>query len=1183
MKLKRLEIQGFKTFATRTSFDFMDGITCIAGPNGSGKSNIIDAVKWVLGTLSKKNLRAEEILDVLFKGNDYAPQASMASVTLVVENDGDLPVDLPEIAISRRTYRDGTTECTMNNTPCGVKEIRELFYNSGMNSDSFGIIEQGRIEAVVKASPYDRRRFIDDAAGITSFKFKKKEAQLKLERFIQELSVIEVQIKENESDLRGLQIQAGRARNYARMRDELEHKWLILAAHTAACIVPEIHRLNSVKENVEANIARLREEILATRQKQKELADGVRAKLDELTTIAGCLSTHMNEKENLLKNIEKAQASILESEKTIKNLSGKKKELEDTAVALQNQIETLGAKKAGAKAEVERLKSQIAEVETRSAAMRKELQDLEKASEQLKSDVVELKSQAAKIGNEITLTRQQIDTCESQLASVRGTIERFATELKQFKDERQALILKDQHLGDRLHEIAQMVKELEGRRQSVSQEAITVEDTLSRVRQQLFTERASFDSWTEIEANIQSNISSIRALAAKSENVRGLLADLIDTANSDLEVVSRVISRFEKFIVVDTFSTANKLIKSAESLGVASFGIVVEEAIDKNKPENMVAKVRCIDAYRSKYPDENPPLEIFINTVFTTGANDYMTVFNAGVLKVGPFLYVSNGQAPSESLLAARIKLASLKESINRLVETEREVSARHEALASNLSAFETEIKRLRQDGIEIHYQLKSIRDQIDLCTSKIERAEKEIAAYNAEASRIEAEIGRLENTVRSKFAMAERINHEIARCEIQIQGIDGKTAEMKKALADSDTVVSNLRMQIVQMDNYVSSVMTEIRVLEERLTDAKGHCGVYEEQIAAARRHMLEAQTAISDGRKRIEEAEARIQEMKRRASQLESDKSSADAEIERLVQQENELSNEYDRILQMQRNVDRDIQDLNGKLESTKQTFEAKFSKDLMQLAGTIVLPETIDEKGLTREIEELNRKVQSYGSVNMEAVEMLKQAEEKAAFLSKQRDDLVKAKDEVELFIKEVSEDCSRKFEETLGKVRVTFNEIFRKVFRGGSANLEVIREEGLDPLEWGIEISAKPPNKERSKLSLLSGGEQSLTACALILSILKLRPKSFCLLDEADHALDEGNLVRLLEVIRELASEVQFIIISHNKRTLMIADRIYGITQQPPGITKKVAVTISENGEPIFKKDSEAESMASTAQG
>ena len=1183
MRLKKIVLNGFKSFADKTEFSFDSPITAIVGPNGCGKSNVVDAVKWVLGEQSVKSLRSGQMADVIFGGSSSRKALGTAEVNLVMSNTtGELPIESDEVQITRRIYKSGESEYRINNKACRLKDIKELFMNTGVGAKAYSIIEQGQVDQLVTASKSDRRILFEEAAGISKYKAHKKEALRKLDRTEQNLLRLADILGEIQKQLRSVKLQAGKARNY------LTHSQRLKELQVNYSLV-EYHKVHTSSIEKTAKLARVEEmfasvaaEVARNDALVSSLGDEIINTENDLNLTDNSLVTVQSKIEQYLQRIEFLRVRITE-------LQQRKQNAQERIEKLQEQKHNFEADTAQYKEEqlncdrmieeknlaVEQLNETIQVINSEFILVETELEDE-------KSGIIDIVRRTAQLHNElqsISVYRNNLSNQKDRLAGRAQTgqqeLEKLLTEKAQYKarqnDIEKVLSELEQSLNQKRQKAEELNKQIaeDNKRMAHSKETLSAISSELAVLMDLETRREG------LKTGVKSILQSKNSEGDNFDYIEGILADIV---SADVEYSNAVEASLEGKTDALVVNSTEKLFTDMERIselnGRANF-----LCIDKQPPfiDNLdLSSFACVKGRLVefvKYDSKYAPLiwqllgrTIVVDSVeasmelisrlgsrynFVTLKGEFLS--SNGVIKLGPL-------GKTAGLISRKSRLNQLQLTIKEITESVTDIEQQIARNHQQSEHLEKLCKDLRTAVYEANTEKMQVNSKIDVTEQNIKRLTKEQPLITSEIDLLEEQIAQsVQKEYDSKQKLQELDVVNSQRTE-HIKELETKYAEQKELHQKYVTQLTDLKVALGQMSEQSKALNQTIASLQSQIQSNR---------------------TAIETTQKEIENSSEQTNEAERDILRCESSVSELFVEKEKTQECSTMLHNKVKELLEKQKEteqlvrakrseeteVEQKISQFKielGQLEVKEQTLiervQEELQLDLAKSYENYAEDSEVDWDQIREEITELRRKIERLGNVNLDAIDEQQELEQRNEFLSSQVEDLNDSKLQLQQLINRLNKKSREKFRETFEEIREHFQLLFRKLFGGGKA--DILLEDAEDILEAGIEIMAQPPGKETRSISLLSGGEKTMTAIALLFAVFKAKPSPFCLLDEVDAALDEANNERFNLIIREFQKDSQFIIITHAKRTMSIADVLYGVTMQIRGVSKKISVRFGE---------------------
>jgi chromosome segregation protein len=1187
--LKRLELVGFKSFADKTVFEFAPGVTAVVGPNGSGKSNVVDAVRWVLGEQSAKSLRGGEMTDVIFNGSTARKSLGLAEVSLVFDNARKvLATESAEVAITRRVYRDGEGEYLINGQLSRLKDIKDLFLGTGAGAGAYCIIEQGRVDALLQASTVDRRTIFEEAAGISRFKAKKTETLRKLERVEQNLTRMRDILAEVENQLRSVRLQASKAQRYQEYTARLRELRLTLGLREYRQLGEQLAGVEQVLEGLRAELAeaaaqsagwtadaqKLEAALIALEETAKADEEAVARARIEIAAHEATLAHERGQAAGLEADVADSRRRLAESDTRIAALTEERAEAEVEWHEIESQC-------AEQRRDVETMEERLRDLVT-------SLADLHRQIESDKSDHLEQMRLAARLQNDAVSAKAHLDQLRRERDRLSARNAQAASNLATLDLELQTLTGADDELQGRLtagrYALADRTADRDRTRDAIDAARHRLGD--------LKAHASGLASRIEVLENLErsregygAGIREVLEIVAAGEwgDVVGLVGDLLTAPREVAHLLDIALGPMAQCLLVrDAERLALALAGRTEPFaGRVSF---LPLAADVNAISIIEPLARRADLLVTcERPDlAHLPVQLLGTTwiVPDLATARHLAAARPGqryVTLAGELLDADGtltvGEHQREAgILSRKSELRDLRDEAERvagqITEAEREIVE----LDDKADELEGQLRTITQEIGVLGEQAADLRERIGRHRQRRAGLHEEFTLSRSELSGLDEEIERLDNAWREAQSRAEAAEREaqalqsrLEQAERTVRGREQDRVHAQQActaaqvaLAQVDERLSGLRERHEQLAGDLLQRRHERDGLAERRDAAL-------QRLAAGERAQLTASAALAECCHVREQAERRLHELagrrdaartghRRLHEQMQSAHAAWQARQEQVHAQELQASDVRHRRDSLVERLREDYQ-IDLVEEASRASHEVNGGEE--PLTSSAVPPDPAETQ---QEIDELRRKLSRLGAVNLDSLQELAETEQRESGLRTQFDDLVAAQKSLQEIIERINRDSRELFTETFSLIRANFQDLFRKLFGGGQA--DVVLEDEADVLESGIEVMARPPGKELRSISLMSGGEKTLTAVALLLAIFRSRPSPFCLLDEVDAALDEANTARLTNVLREFLDRSQFIIITHSKRTMASADVLYGVTMQESGVSKRVAVRFED---------------------
>lgn len=1190
--LKALELHGFKSFADKTRLEFPQGITVVVGPNGSGKSNIVDAIKWVLGEQSAKSLRGKEMADVIFKGSAAHGRKPMnaAEATIVFDNaEGTLPIDAPEVHVTRRVFRSGEGEYLINRHPCRLRDVKDLCRGTGIGTDAYSIIEQGKVDTLLQASPRDRRAVFEEAAGISRFKAKKLETQRRLDRVDQNLVRLSDIVEEVGSRYRSIKAQAGKAQKYREYTERLKLLRTVVGMQDWNSLSTRVEQYSSELESLRQEQAEAQQIIVQA----EEGLESAEAKLFEL--------------QSLLSQKEEQHAKVAQRLATIHSASGMQfRVLEDLEQEAKSQAFNLARNIASLRtltADLAAAKQQLSKAMTQRDVVSADLESVEAVTEEVQTEIeakreqgeanrqkhLEMLRNVSTLDNALGAVKARIESDRNQLTAIEQAIERDEARLEEHRSELGQLTEDEGGLVEHLSTAQADVTDAKGALRVQEQEAADIQadlDALSR-RKAVAAERASvLDELERTSEGVNSGVKEILSRARVErlplfQSVIGLVADVVRVDVEYARMIEISLADAAQLVLLETGDLLQQVLER-EVIFPGRVGLLDIESLPKSQNEEP-------DGLR----DEPGVLGNALD--FVEAEEEFLPV---AAFLLGDIWFVDNARSAIElkKKYSERLRFVTRD---GELLEADGRVYAGPTTNVGGIISRRSELRALRNEVTKLEQAFEkkeAVLAEVQQSIAEQKQALEDLVGQQQEASsvltehrlvkqRLESRIADADTELKKRLEQRETIDARIESDEKQLKEQEVELAATREAIAQLEVESDNLTQTLGELEASLSDSRGQITGLKVELARAEQQVESHEASSQRLQENLNERSAAITDIRQSIAQNSTKIQNQQLEILRGTSEYASAMLKLaesndalatdrasrKHLEKAKSENTSKLVEARQKQRTVDDQLhrKELSfTDLRHERSTLERRLRDDYaIEISEVEIDLETVelpgDRAAVDEEIADLRRKISNIGSVNMQALQELDEFQTRFEQLDGQLKDLTEAKESLEKIINKINVDSRRLFEETLETVRSNFQVMFRRVFGGGSA--DIIIEEGVDILEAGIDVIATPPGKSSLNISLLSGGERALTAVTLLLAIFQFRPSPFCILDEVDGPLDEANIGRFVDVLNGFLDWTRFVIVSHSKATMSAATTLHGVTMQESGISKRVSVRFDDVNE------------------
>ena len=1181
MFLSKLQILGFKSFPQKTEFHFDRGITAIVGPNGCGKTNILDALRWVLGEQRTTLLRSSKMEEVIFNGTKDLKPLGMAEVTLVIENtSGLLPIDYNQVTVTRRLFRSGESEYLLNKAPCRLKDITELFLDTGVGIHAYSVIQPEMVEAILSEKAEERRFMFEEAAGITKYKVRKKEAERKLEHTENDLLRLGDILAEVEKQANSLRRQKGKAERYRKLTEEIRELEIKLSHN-------------------EFQILKLRE---------KELEDKLRITADQASKTSSDLDKEEAE-------LEELKLRLLEVEKESASIQRRITELSEKDFQLERDLSVNRERKANLQKLIDK-NSQ--ELENLSLRLSREIGEKEEKAKRLNQVVVEInaKKKTCEIEEEVVLANderlqqvkgklqelsaklQELNSYTSRSASEKENTDTQIEELKQrenmFTEETRSV---EQSIGDISAKLKNLASEDKDNKQLLAgkmEEAKLLKENIERsrsdltelnseaerIRSLLDGEKARLEMLRQISEHYEGYGTGERSVLSGKQRLSGIIdtvANLITTPPEYLKAVESALGASLQFIVCRDVQSALNAIHHLKSqkTGRATFipldkintVEVDSHGISLNDFPEAVGwasdLVECGQDFR-KLADLLLAKAIVVRTLDQAVALSakmqpgyHLVTLEGEMLKSeGP---LSGGSPKEISLLGRELEIRKLEEQVTQLTQ--------------KLNQIETQKKERESEREELQKTLSQISAETEECTREMQQSEIELRTLEFENTSLEKrreELEKLGQSTKGKIAefsrKSETLKQKIDELEGQTEKLSSHLEEEKQLLEETEAFhtetfrkVNQLKIELVSMQGKEEQIKNEQNRVSELISEIKNAQAAKEKECEDSRAEIRKIDRTTIEAEKELKETFEITQEHKAKLNAIVENQTQWQESLKLKEKDLKAWRDSKEKVRDQVHQLEMERAELSSRAKSAKDRISEEYQLDLEKLQPSACL-EIEETQSLKERVSALKEKLKSAGPVNLLALEEYQSAKQRLDFLQGQLKDLTEAKQTLTSTIVKINNTARSLFTQTFEQIKYNFQKVFEELFDGGETDLSL--SEAADPLESPVRISARPYGKRLLNISQLSGGEKALTAIALLFAIYLVKPSPFCILDEVDAPLDDANITRFLKLIKHFSANTQFVLITHNKLTMEAADVLYGVTMEQPGVSKIVSVKLEE---------------------
>ena len=1179
MYLKRIEMQGFKSFADKTILEFKPGITSVIGPNGSGKSNISDAIRWVLGEQSMKSLRGAKSEDVIFAGTQARKSLGFAEVSIVIDNmDGKLPIEYTEVTVTRKLYRSGETGYFINKTPCRLKDILELFMDTGIGKDGYSIIGQGKIDEILSNKSEDRRHIFEEAAGIVKYRTRKQESEKKLEQTKLNLLRINDILSEIETNIEPLKLQADKAKQFLDLREELKSVEVGLF----------VYNIQTYKERLEQL---LKDEEILTSQKEAEdeKMQSLQSKKEDLRQCIDDITSQIESMQNLgfesTNQIEKIHSEIGIAKERIQNNQNNKQRLENEIEEIKQKITELQEeqtqkleKKTNLTSNKEKFTKELEQKEAELAELTKKLSDKELEIEGKKQAVEQNTDKRYSLTSEIGMQDANFENLEKRKKQLKNEIDSTISELDLTRGNKQEIAKGFYEIESKRNTAdSNLQKSLKTKEENMKK-LKEYEDEVNKLAYQQRMKQARYQFLVETEKEKEGYSKTVKSLLLACDKnqdlkkgIHGVLANLISVKKEYETAIEMCLGQTLQNIVTDTEQDAKKLIEylRANQLGRASFLPIASihgKKLDKlTKLEGVIGIASDLIECDKKYADIVENLlgrTVVVKDMDTAISLAKKDQYSFRIVTLQGDIINSSGSISGGSVATKTVNILGrsreIEELEKELKQLEKQIAQKNEEkknYANSISDNIEETAKLEKELQEIDITYATEKQKVVAIDENIAKLEGRLTKLREEVSHIQEQMEENRKQKEEKQLEIEQLTKEIQELNQVIEQFANHNKDNQKYIDDLNFDITNLKISVSSFDESETSIDEMVQRIGQDIENQEKSRENKEKTIQELLADNQQLESNIIGLEEQIEQIKKEVSQSSTKVEELKQERTSKN---EMLAKTENEVSSQFNVLEGLKEQIvkldvkksklEQDIQDVTDKLwdeyELTPNNVEG------YQKPNNIA--------NAQKQVNQLRNQIKDLGSINIDSIEEYKKTKERYDFMSEQRLDLENTAAKLRKVINDMTETMKTQFKEKFEMINKNFNEVFIELFNGGKA--ELILEDADNILECGIDIRVQPPGKKLQNMMLLSGGEKAFTAIALLFAILKINPAPFCILDEIEAALDDVNVYRFAEYLKKFCKETQFLVITHRKGTMEAADSVYGVTMEENGISKLLSIKL-----------------------
>ena len=1182
MYLKRLELQGFKSFADKTILELRPGITTVIGPNGSGKSNISDAIRWVLGEQSMKSLRGTKSLDIIFAGTQNRKSLGFAEASLVFDNsDGALPIEFTEVTVTRKIYRSGETGYYINKTPCRLKDVLELFMDTGIGKDGYSIIGQGKIDEILSNKSEDRRHIFEEAAGIVKYRSRKEEAEKKLEHTKLNLLRINDIISEIEGNLGPLQTQSEKAKKYLNLREELKNIEVGLFVYN---IEKYKENLQQIVQDIDVMQSQCNDEE-GKLERVKILKEELKSSIDEITEQIENMSNlgfeSQKEIEQLNSEINVAKTRITNNNENSVRFTDEKQEQNEKIQELKQELEQKEAKKDNLKQNKEKFEKELNEKQEELAKITEKLSAKELEIEGYKQTVEQNTDKKYELQSEINAQEINFQNYEKRQNQIKQEIQTTISELDNTRMNKEEISKGFYESENKKNKAQKSLEEVAKQKQEANQKIKLFESNINILSSDMRIKESRLKFLIETEKEKEGYIKSVKSLLKDCENIKdlgkgmhGVLANIIEVPDELETAIEMCLGASLQNIVTDTEEDAKKLVEHLRknNLGRASFlpiASVKGKKLEKIKgnESGVIGIASDLVKFNKKY--EQIILNLLGRTVIVDNMDTAIKVAKQNgytfriVTKDGDLINPS-GAITGGSVAKKTVNILGRGKEIEKLEKEIKNIKAKIQKLEEEKEEYEQSIEGILELSANLEKELQEIDITYATEKQKMISIDENIQKLQNRLNKLKEEQKNLENLKQEAIEQKEKIQEETQKITNQNEELSKLISEFaelnkddQKYIDDLNFDITNLKISVSSFDESESSIQEIQERINQELNNAKASIENKNNQIEQIKVDNENLEKSIQETLNKIEEIKQKVNNS---SSEIEKMKQERTQKSEKLSKQEDEITSKFKIIEDLKSQlVKLDVK--KTKVEEDINTIINKMWEEYELTPNNVEGYAKPENVALTQKrVNNIRTEIRDLGSVNVDSIEEYKNLKDRYDFMSEQRLDLENTMSKLRKVITDMTQIMKEQFREKFKIINKNFGEVFAELFGGGKASLNLEDEENI--LECGIEITVQPPGKKLQNMMLLSGGEKAFTAIALLFAILKINPAPFCVLDEIEAALDDVNVFRYADYLKKFTEHTQFLVITHRKGTMEAADTVYGVTMEESGISKLLSMKLNK---------------------
>lgn len=1180
MYLKRLELQGFKSFADKTTLEFMPGITTVIGPNGSGKSNISDAIRWVLGEQSIKSLRGAKSEDIIFAGTQNRKSLGFAEASLVFDNnDGKLPIEYAEVTVTRRIYRTGETGYFINKTPCRLKDILELFMDTGIGKDGYSIIGQGKIDEILSNKSEDRRHIFEEAAGIVKYRSRKEDSEKKLERAKLNLLRINDILAEIENNIEPLKIQSEKAKKFLSLREELKGIEVGLFLYNIDLYKERLEKITADEEIMNATYESEENSQKLKNEEKNNLKLEINNLIEEIEKMQNIGFESTNQ-------IEKINSNINVSEERINNIKENNIRYETEINELNEKINELKeeekqkiAKKENLYNNKEKFEKELKEKEEELSKLTTKLSSKQLEIENKKRIIEENTDNKYEMQNEINTQDVKVDSIIKNVKSKTEELDLTISELDQSRLKKSEIEQNFLDIENKRNKIKNDLSEIENKKIEADNKIKTYELQINQLGQEIRIKESRLKFLEETEKEKEGYTKSVKSLLKSAEvneelkkGLHDVVANLINVKKEYEIAIEMALGASLQNVVTETEQDAKRLIEYLRNNNLGRVTFLPISAVNGKKLEKAHLNIKGVIGIASDLVEYNNKYDgIFKNLLGRTvivedmeagvavaKKNSYsfrIVTLKGDIINSSGAMTGGSVQAKTVNILGRSREIEALKEELKSLdikIKNKEEEKEKYiesiEDLLETIESLETNLQEIDIEYATQKQKVELIVENVDKLVSRMDKTKQEIENLNKQKTEI----------IEHKKQLIENLEN----LEEEIQKLNLEVEEFVRVNKDDQTYIDNLNMDItnlkISVSSFEESEMSIDEITERIKIDIKNNTLSLEskkDQIEKNKQEEVSLKAKIDELQNDIVKIKENVKNSGSKIEELKNNKNEKNTYLEKI---EKEIEEQFTRL----QDIKEQLVKIDIKKNKTSQDLEDVVNKlwEEYELTPNNAdgFTKTTDQAKTQKEVNYLRTQIRDLGSINIDSIKEYQTLKERYDFMCEQRLDLENSMSKLKNVISEMINIMKTQFKDKFKLINKNFNEVFTELFGGGKAELILENEE--DVLNCGIDIRVQPPGKKLQNMTLLSGGEKAFTAIAILFAILKINPAPFCVLDEIEAALDDVNVNRYAEYLKKFSQYTQFLVITHRKGTMEAADTVYGITMEENGISKLLSMKL-----------------------